>query len=123
MRIPPHLKDQIGHFASQGGSVREMYEQQRQRDLEEQERQERASLPFHDNSPPRQLTAKDIADFEAASELYELREMAREVRKQDHLVEQIEGLMNRDIDAYHGSVWPEVYSRLTGADRDAAERV
>ncbi len=65
--------------------------------------------------PQRQLTMRDVADYEKASELYELRDMAREVQRQDRLKSQIEDLMLRDANAYFESGWPQVYSRLTGA--------
>ncbi len=147
--LPPHIRDQLGHLASQDGpTVREMYEQRRQRDLEEQERQQRQrDLEEQDRQrqqlsrrrdyyrtsrqarqpagvrPSGELTMRDVANYEKASELYELRDMARQASQQDRLVQKIEGLMNRDFDAYAGSVWPEVYSRLTGADKDAAENI
>jgi hypothetical protein len=158
--LPPHIRDQLGHLASQDGpTVREMYEQRRQRDLEEQERQQRQrdleeqdqqqrqrDLEEQDRQrqqlsrrrdyyrtsrqarqpagvrPSGELTMRDVANYEKASELYELRDMARQASQQDRLVQKIEGLMNRDFDAYAGSVWPEVYSRLTGADKDAESR-
>ena len=132
--LPPHIRDQLGHLASQDcPTVREMYEQRRQRDLEEQERQQRQRdleeqdrqrqqlstpsrlLPHLETSTPTgrrqaagELTMRDVANYEKASELYELRDMARQASQQDRLVQKIEGLMNRDFDAYAGSVWPEV---------------
>ena len=133
--VPPHLRDQLGHLASQDGpTAREMYEQARQRDREEQEQQQLSHRRDDDHTPwrwqqrsrrrdydpaPRQFTTKDIADFEKAEEFQALQGIAQEVRKQDILVQSIENLMNMDTDAYHSSVWPEVYSRVTGADKDA----
>ena len=108
--LPPHIRDQLGHLASQDcPTVREMYEQRRQRDLEEQERQQRQrDLEEQDRQrqqlsrrrdyyrtsrqarqpagvrPSGELTMRDVANYEKASELYELRDMARQASQQDY---------------------------------------
>lgn len=162
--VPPHIRDQLGHLASQDGpSAHELYEQQRERDLrEEQERQSQRDLQeqarqredqeqlsesgdagyvpwrwrhrsrYRDYdrdwnarpAPPaqRELTMRDVADYERYSEIQELRDMARELQRQDRLKSKIEDLMRRDINAYFESGWPQVYSSLTGANKDAESR-
>lgn len=90
--LPPHIRDQIGALDQGGPTVRELHEQNCQSDLEELERQRQQLshrrdddyTPWrygqqrtsrrrdYDPAPPRQFTAKDIADFEKAEEFQAL---------------------------------------------------
>jgi hypothetical protein len=73
-------------------------------------------------SAPRNLTARDVADYEKATEQQELHRLARDIRNDAHRVRQIENLMNRDWEAYSNSPWAAELSRLNGAADESKER-
>ena len=71
---------------------------------------------------PRDFTKREIDAYDQHEQRQHLRETARAIRQQEIRVQRIEALMNRDINAYHASCWPQEYAKLTGAAAEAAER-
>ena len=121
--IPLSAQHQLAHLAAGGPHPRDLFEQQRQRDLQEQARQKQRAASRPDYSPrPRELTMKDVADYERAETQKGLRDIAREIQRENRLIEKIERVMQTNYDGYMGSNLPKVYAKLTGADKDAAKR-
>lgn len=112
----------VGHYSAGGENPKEIFKRARER--AEQARQQNPTKDFLERwaPKPRELTPRDVEIYDKAQELQERQSAAKEIARQDRIVEKIEGLMRRDFDAYCTSCWPEEYARLTGADRDAAER-
>ena len=119
MTLHPGAQHQLGQLAAGGPHPKGLFEQARQRDLQEQARQKQRAASRPDYSPrPRELTMKDVADYERAETQKGLRDIARENR----LIDKIEHVMQTNYDGYMASNLPRIYSKLTGADKDAAER-
>ena len=123
MTLHPGAQHQLGQLAAGGPHPKELFEQARQRDLQEQARQKERAASRPDYSPrPRELTMKDVADYERAETQKGLRDMAREIQRENRLIDKIERVMQTNYDGYMASNLPRIYSKLTGADKDAAER-